>query len=98
MKSLRVILIGLVAACGSSSEYDLDDEAAAAVADGKADGLSFTRLERATPTQATNSFKAFRGNDLTACFAAYKQQYNSNATEVTKAIGDKFYSLAETHD
>lgn len=82
-------------ACADSDAdlFDLDDEAATEA--GKADGLpGIVRLERATPTEVTAAFKTKHGPELTACFAAYQQRIDANATTLTKQVASKFIDVA----
>jgi hypothetical protein len=97
---IRLCLLAplLFAACGTSDESALDEQAIADGADGKADTYSFTRLDRVTPTQATAAFTARRGIELPACFDDYKQQFGVSPTMISKEIADKFYSVGSATD
>jgi hypothetical protein len=90
MNRFGVMAILWAATACTASDQDLDEDAAAAGADGKADSFSFTPLERATPTQVSKTFQARVGEEVTACFDAYKSKVDSTATTLSKAVTDKF--------
>jgi hypothetical protein len=95
MNRLGLMTILFAAAC-SISEQDLDEEAAAAGADGKADTYSFTPLERATPTQVSKTFQARVSPQVIACFDAYRSKFDATATMLSSAVADKF-KLYDVH-
>lgn len=91
----RLAFVALTAASGcAASDHDLDTEAADALADGKADAITFTRLERATPTQVSSSFKLVRGADLTTCFEGYKSTFDPTATKLSRAVAERFIDVS----
>ncbi len=94
----RLAFAALTATSGcAASDLDLDHEAAAtADVAGKADEASagIQRLERATPTQVTSSFKLVRGADLTQCFAGYQSTFDAAATKLTRAVTDQFIRVS----
>ena len=94
MKRTPLVIL-VLAGCGTLSDAELDEQAVAEGADGKADAVAMTRLERATPTQATTSFTRQRSAELTGCFADYQMLIDSSATRISKAVADKFYSLGD---
>jgi len=94
---MKTLALGFLAICAlgcAASDAELDEDAVADGADGKADSVSFTRLERATPTQVATSFASVRGAELTVCFAAYRARIDADATEVTQAVADKFVDVS----
>lgn len=94
----RLAFAALTATSGcAASDLELDHEAAASAdLSGKADDASvgLQRLERATPTQVTSSFKLVRGADLAQCFAGYQSTFDAGATKLTKAVTDQFIKVS----
>ena len=91
----HLLLLVFGAACGTEmSDFELDRDAAESI-DGKADTITFTRLERATPAQVAASIEQVHGKGVAACFAAYKSHYDGSATYLTAAVADKFVGICE---
>jgi hypothetical protein len=91
MRPCLLVMPLMAAACGTISDADLDAEAVAAGADGKADSsVVVTRLERSTPAEVSATFLAHMGPKLVACFDGYKAKFDTAATQVTQAATQKF--------
>lgn len=94
MKSFAFVFASVCALACTSSDADLDEEAVADGADGKADSIAFVRLERATPAEVATSFTALRSEQLATCFAAYQSRIDASATQLTKPIAEQFIQVA----
>ncbi|MDX2089837.1 MAG: hypothetical protein SFX73_18420 [Kofleriaceae bacterium] len=98
MKTIILALSSvLMSACATEVDPDflLDQEAVEGGADeeSKADGNGLVRLERVTVTELNSHLSSVRGAQLIACFEGYQEEIDPNASYLTKAIADKFYSV-----
>ena len=94
MKSFTLSLLSVSLVACAASDADLDEQAIAEGADGKADSIALVRLERATPSEVAASFASVRGTALSECFAGYQAKIDASATKISAAVADKFIQVA----
>jgi hypothetical protein len=98
MRNVAFALV-LVAGCATSGEqdFDLDRQAAEEVAatGGKADGISFERLERATADEVAASFQDVRGTQIADCFAVYTAEIDPDATTLSAEVAGEFLHVSD---